>query len=106
MREIVWRPRASADLDGILVYIGMELDSPNAAETTANAIFDAIERVAELPEIGHVFFDEDLNHAYRRILVKSYWVYYSYDNDTLVVWRIYHTLRDLDHYGFEIFEKQ
>lgn len=105
MREILWRPRASADLEGILVYVGMELDSPKAAEATAAAIFEAVERVAEFPEVGRVFFDDDLERAYRRILVKNYWVYYSYDAESLVVWRIYHTLRDLDHYGFEIFEK-
>ena len=42
MREIEFRPRASADLDGILAYIALTLKSPQAARDTANAIFAAI----------------------------------------------------------------
>ena len=77
MREIEFRPRASADLDGILAYIALTLKSPQAARDTANAIFASIERAAEMPELGQPFFDEDLEHpAYRRKLVKRYWVYY------------------------------
>ncbi|EEZ1633669.1 type II toxin-antitoxin system RelE/ParE family toxin, partial [Escherichia coli] len=52
MRTIEFRPRASVDLDGILVYIALTLKSPQAARNTADAIFAAIERAAELPELG------------------------------------------------------
>lgn len=76
MRTIEFRPRASVDLDGILVYIALTLKSPQAARNTADAIFAAIERAAELPELGQPFFDEDLDHqGYRRVLVKRYWIY-------------------------------
>ena len=60
MRAIEFRPRASADLDGILASIALTLKSPQAARGTADAIFAAIERAAEIPELGQPFFDEDL----------------------------------------------
>lgn len=95
MRTIEFRPRASVDLDGILVYIALTLKSPQAARNTADAIFAAIERAAELPELGQPFFDEDLDHqGYRRVLVKRYWIYYTYDAHTLTVRRVFHTMQD------------
>ena len=54
--EIEFRPRASADLDGILASIALTLKSPQAARDTADAIFAAIERAAEIPELGQPFF--------------------------------------------------
>ncbi|GAA6487920.1 type II toxin-antitoxin system RelE/ParE family toxin [Gordonibacter urolithinfaciens] len=105
MREIEFRPRASADLDGILAYIALTLKSPQAARDTANAIFASIERAAEMPELGQPFFDEDLEHpAYRRKLVKRSWVYYTCTDDTLTVRRIFHTTQDTDCYGFELLD--
>lgn len=105
MRTIEFRPRASVDLDGILVYIALTLKSPQAARNTADAIFAAIERAAELPELGQPFFDEDLDHqGYRRVLVKRYWIYYTYDTHTLTVRRVFHTMQDTDCYGFELLD--
>ena len=105
VRTIEFRPRASVDLDGILVYIALTLKSPQAARNTADAIFAAIERAAELPELGQPFFDEDLDHqGYRRVLVKRYWIYYTYDAHTLTVRRVFHTMQDTDCYGFELLD--
>ena len=90
MRTIEFRPRASVDLDGILVYIALTFKSP---------------RAAELPELGQPFFDEDLDHqGYRRVLVKRYWIYYTYDAHTLTVRRVFHTMQDTDCYGFELLD--
>ena len=102
MRDVVWRPRAVADFDGIITYILLEFRSPRAAQTCGDAILDAVERVAELPESGRLFIDDDLKRPYRRVLVKSYWIYYSYDADTLTVWRIFHTSQNHDSYGFAL----
>ena len=104
MREIVWRPRAAADLDGILVYIVLELCSPDAAQSCSDAIFAAVERVALFPESGRVFLDEDLARPYRRVLAKNYWIYYSFDDTTLTVWRVFHVTQDHDAYGFEVLD--
>ena len=102
MREIAWRPRAVADLDGILTYTALELESPGAARGIADALLSAVERVADLSESGRLFHDDDLARPYRRVLAKSYWIYYSYDDATLTVWRIFHTAQDHDTYGFSL----
>ncbi len=105
MRTIEFRPRANVDIEGILVSIGLTLKSPKAARATADAIFAAIERIAELPELGQPFFDEDLKQLnYRRTLVKRYWIYYTYTDKTLTVRRIFHTTQDTDTYGFEVLD--
>lgn len=105
MREIVWRPRAVADFEGILTYIVLELRSPSAADSCGNAIMAAIERVAGLPETGRAFIDDDLARSYRRVLAKNYWVYYSYSDEQLTVWRIFHVTQDYDDYGFSLFDE-
>lgn len=104
MRSIEYRSRAVADLDGILVYTAMELRSPQGAERIANDILSMVERVAELPEMGRVLADDDLDRSYRRVLAKRYWIYYSYGQETLTVWRIFHTSRDTEAYGFDAFD--
>ena len=95
-------PSRGADLDGILSYIVLELKFPRAAQACGEAIFAAVERVAELPESGRPFVDDDLQRTYRRVLAKSYWVYYSHDVETLTVWRIFHTTQDHDAYGLPL----
>ena len=105
MREIVWRPRAVADLDGILTYIVLEYKSPSAAQSCGDAILSAVERVADLPDLGRPFADDDLKRPYRRVLAKNYWIYYSYDADTLTVWRVFHVMQDHDTYGFTLFDE-
>ena len=65
----------------------------------------AIERAAELPELGQPFFDEDLDHqGYRRVLVKRYWIYYTYDAQRLPCVAWFHTMQDTDCYGFELLD--
>ena len=41
---------------------------------------------------------------YRRVLVKRYWIYYTYDAHTLTVRRVFHTMQDTDCYGFELLD--
>ena len=91
------------DLDGIVVYIADELKQPKAAQEAADALYQAIENIAENPEAGRLLHDEDLERTYRRVLVKRYWIYYSYTSTTVTIWRIFHTTQDHDAYGFEWF---
>jgi len=46
-----------------------------------------------------------LERTYRRVLAKNYWIYYSYDADTVTVWRVFHTSQDHDTYGFALLEE-
>ena len=104
MREITYRPRAVADLEGIVVYLAIEQGSPQAAERAIERILADIERAAAVPIVGRLFVDEGLSRDYRRIRSGSYWVYYSFDKATITVWRVYHTARDTDAYGFMAFD--
>lgn len=95
MRSVSLRPRAQLDLESIYTYIALDLGSIQAADAPIEAIYDAIEQVAELPELGRVFGSDDLEHEHRRILRKNYWIYYTHDAHTLTVWRVFHTLQDV-----------
>lgn len=105
MRNIEYRPRAEVDLDGIFVFLAFEVKAPQAAERVAEELSAQIELIAEIPTLGHSFEDEGLQHTYRRILCGSYWIYYTFDEATLTVWRIFHTSRDTDMFGYHIFDK-
>ena len=48
--ELVWTPRARADLEKIIAYIAE--DSPDAAERTAEHIFSAVAQLSEQPGLG------------------------------------------------------
>ena len=104
MREISWRPRAVADLDGILTYLVLELKAPKAAKDCSEAIMETVERVADMPTLGRLFSDGDLERSYFRILVKNYWIYYTATGTELIVWRVFHTSQDLNDYGFVFFD--
>ena len=100
--------RFCGDTD-LLVEMLREFAAEDLLERLPAAIAEsdgaAIERAAEIPELGQPFFDEDLEHpTYRRKLVKRYWVYYTYTDDTLTVRRIFHMTQDTDCYGFEILD--
>lgn len=95
MREILLRPRAQLDLESIFLHIATALGAPKAARDTVDELYDAFERLAELPTIGMVFSSEDLDRAYRRFLVKNRWIYYTYDDQSLTIWRIFHARQDL-----------
>ena len=105
MRNIVLRPRAQLDIEGIAVYLAIELGLPQSARSTVNALYTSIDQLAELPDLGRMFANSSLDRTYRRLLVKGYWIYYSYDDETLFVWRIFHTRQDLDAFGYEAFER-
>ena len=47
---IVWSPRAIEHLAHLRDYIAA--DNPNAANRIANALLEAVERLAELPNLG------------------------------------------------------
>lgn len=100
MRKIAYRPRAMADLERILVYLAVESQAPQAARQAAAKIIDAIEPAAQNPTMGRKVEDDRLEQSYRRVLSGCYWVYYTYDEKALTAWRIFHTSRDTESFGF------
>lgn len=98
MREVLIRPRAQLDIESIYIYIAYERKEPKAAQEVLDALYDAFDRAAELPGLGRAFEDADLERSYRRMLVGCYWVYYTYDDESVTIWRIFHVRRDIDSY--------
>ena len=96
MRDVLFRPRAQLDLESIFIHIDLELDAPQAARDTVDAIYAAIENVADMPTLDMSFSCDDLEREYRRTLAKNYWVYYTFDDTSVTVWRIFHTRQDID----------
>ncbi len=100
MRSLVLRPMAQLDLESIYIYGAFEMSQPQAAKATINAFYEAFDRIAALPDAGMLFVDDDLNHEFRRVLVKNHWVYYTFDDESVVIWRIFHTRQDIANYSF------
>lgn len=96
MLEVEIRPRAQLDLESIYIHIAVVLASPQTAADTVEAIYQAIERVADLPDLGAPFESGRLSRPYRRTLAKNHWVYYSTEGERLTIWRIFHTRQDVD----------
>ena len=96
MREVFLRPRAQLDLESIYIHIAITLGSPKAARKTIDNLYAAIERAADMPTLGMLFANDALDRDYRRILVKNYWIYYTFDDAQFTVWRIFHTRQDIE----------
>jgi len=99
MREILIRPRAQLDIESIYIYLAFERSAPKAALDVVEALYSAFERIADLPESGRLFESDDLERVYRRVLAKDYWIYYTFDEESLTVWRIFHVRQDTDNYA-------
>ena len=97
MREVAYRPRALFDLESIVAYIGEVLQTPSAARKTYDSIVNTIELLSETPGLGKVFMDSRLDAAqYRSFLSGAYRIFYSFDETTLIIWRIVHAKQDID----------
>ena len=101
MREVVYRPRAALDIESAVIYVAEVLGNPQVARRIYNALMEGVSRLSDMPTLGKAFGDVALHGAgYRSFLVENYRVFYTYDEDTLTVWRVVHTRRDIDAFEF------
>lgn len=93
MKRFEFTRGARDDLQEIADYIAA--DSPEAARRVVAQIRKAVERLADVPELGHV--REDLGPVLLRFWpVYSYLVIYRGDIQPLQVIRILHGARDVE----------
>ncbi|MFA5843506.1 MAG: type II toxin-antitoxin system RelE/ParE family toxin [Coriobacteriia bacterium] len=88
-------PAAADDLDGAFAYVG-ERDRRGAAELL-DRLQDAVERLANFPEMGVTLPVEDfelLTPGIRFLVVEPYLVFYRVLDDRVVILRILHSRRD------------
>jgi len=92
VRHVIISSDALADLEGIWDHIGQAAGGTTASDFVAD-LLDAIERLAEMPGMGHR--RADVRHpGYRFWSVKSYVIAYRADAQVLRVARIIHGHRD------------
>lgn len=95
-----YRPRAAYDIESAVLYIATILDSPQAARSWYESLVAKVELLCEFPDIGRILDDDRLlARGMRTHLVGSYRLFFSYDEDELVVWRVIHASQDIDDYA-------
>ena len=88
------------DLESIAIYIGEVKGSSKAAKNVYAQIMDAVDLLCGMPDLGKQFGDSALEvRGYRTYLVGNYRIFYTHDEETLMVWRIVHVRQDIDDYG-------
>ena len=86
---------AAADLDEAFAYVGAQ--NRSAATELLVALRSAVERLADLPDLGVMLSPEDftlVTSGIRFLVVEPYVVYYRKIEDGVVILRILHSRRD------------
>jgi|GEM_PF-644634 len=93
--------RACKEYDeSIGIYIGEVKGLSKAAKNVYAQIMEAVGLLCEMPDLGKQFGDRALEvRGYRTYLVGNYRIFYTRDEETLMIWRIVHVRQDIDDYG-------
>ncbi len=84
---------AGEDLSEIYEYIAA--DNLKAAEAILARIEENLELLAREPQFGRIPVDEELvRMGYRYLIVANYLVFYTFEEQTVLVHRIIHGARD------------
>ena len=80
MYQLEFLPIARQDMTDIVRYISHELFNPTAAETLADEMIDAAERLTDFPYINAIYQSiKPLKKEYRKLIVKNYIMFYWID---------------------------
>ena len=97
MLDLRWRPRAHLDRESIAIYLGVECGAPEAALKAMRKLDATIARIREFPDIGGFTRSPGKNgREYRTALASPYTIYYRFNTETIVVYRILHQRQDID----------
>ena len=98
MYRIEYLPAALHDLVEIAAYIGVELDNPGAADRLADDIVESVSAAAGQPYMFPLYIPmKPLTHEYRKIVVRSYDIFYWVDEPgkTVTIARVIYAGRDI-----------
>ena len=100
MYKVVYLPTARKQLEDAVMYIAIDLYSPDAAMNLADEVDQAVQKLKEMPyrfPIYHTLYA--MKREIRFFPVKNYNVYYVIDEDskTAEIWRVLHRLQNRDH---------
>ena|SRR3990172_344219 len=84
---------AEEDFKEIITYI--TLDNPSAAETIAHKIEKSLSNLSTYPLIGKIPNEEELaTMGYRFLVVQNYLIFYTIEDQIILVHRIIHGARE------------
>ena len=100
MYKVVYLPTARKQLEDAVLYIALDLCSPDAAMHLADEIDENVRKLKEIPyrfPIYHTLYA--MKHEIRFFPVKNDNVYYVVDEaaKTVEIWRVLHRLQKQDH---------
>ena len=95
MARITWTEPALAQLDDIAEYIA--LDNPMAASNLVRRVFEAVEQLANFPEVGRRP-PEFPDSAYRELVVPPCRIFYRAEGDTVFVIHVMRHEQELRRY--------
>ena len=100
MNKVVYLPTARKQLEDAVMYIAIDLCSPDTAMNLADEVDQAAQKLKEMPyrfPIYHTLYA--MKREIRFFPVKNYNVYYVIDEDskTVEIWRVLHRLQNRDH---------
>jgi toxin ParE1/3/4 len=85
---------AVIDLEDIWDYYAIELQVPDVADSIATEIFDAFEKLAQTPGLGH-FCTDLATKPVRFWKVRDYLIIYRGEKQPIEIVRILHGARDV-----------
>ena len=95
MARLVWADPALEDLEEIAEYIA--LDNEDAAKRLVARVFEAIERLAELPDSGRM--PPELGRSrYRELIVGPCRIFYRHADDRVYILHVMRSERALRNY--------
>lgn len=100
MYRVVYLPTARRQLEDAVMYIAVDLCSPDAAMKLADEVDEAVQKLKEMPYRFPIY---PTRYAMKREIrffpVKNYNVYYVIHEDakTVEIWRMLHRLQNRDY---------
>ena len=89
--EIIWSRAADDDLGQIYGYY--EARSLRAARRLVRHLFEAIDLLVEMPRMGRLS-PYQTEREYRELVVEQYKIFYYFEEDQLVIARLWDTRQD------------
>ena len=95
MTEIKFSDLAINDLKEIKEYIIEEFLDESAANSVIKKILNSIKNLIDFPESGSPLSSVvNINTNYRFLVSNNYKVFYKYDNNLIIIYRIIYSGRD------------
>lgn len=87
-REVRFHIQAFEDILDFAAYTTVGLDSPQRTVDMIRELFSSLSGAVKLPRVSRLFRDDCLDRAYRKLPLKGLWVYCTFEDGLLNIWRV------------------